>query len=158
MKKTVIIQVIFLKTDQKYHIEQGRSRLDELEGGKKKDYNTISSGEYVAKIDVLKREMFQKWEVQDKVGTLKIVIHCTKMLNDIFTPKFYTHKFLVICDILDNFSKLIYQRVFKLSFTGNEANIDFKDIVPNYINQTAKDICSNWVYKCSCIRELLPRM
>ena len=101
--------------------------------------------------------MFQKWEVEDKVGTLKIVIHCTKMLNDIFTPKFYTHKFLVICDILDNFSRIVYMRIYKLAFS-NETGIDFKDIIPNYVNQTAKDICSNWVYKCSCIRELLPRM
>ena len=60
------------------------------------NFNIISSGEYVAKMEILKREMLQKWEVEDKVGALKIIIHCTKMLNDVFTPKFYTHKFLII--------------------------------------------------------------
>ena len=77
-----------------YKIESWR--LEELENDKKNNFNIISSGEYVAKMEILKREMLQKWEVEDKVGALKIIIHCTKMLNDVFTPKFYTHKFLII--------------------------------------------------------------
>ena len=94
-----------------YKIDQGRNRLEEIEGDKTNSkFNVISSGEYVAKMEVLKREMLQKWEVEDKVGTLKIIIHCTKMLNDVFTPKFYTHKFLITADILDIFAKVIYDR------------------------------------------------
>ena len=141
-----------------YKIEQGRNRLEEIEGEKSsKMFNIISSGEYVAKMEVLKRELLQKWEVEDKVGTLKIIIHCTKMLNDVFTPKFYTHKFLIITEILDIFSKLIYERIYKLSF-NNDKSTDFNDITPSIINNTAKDICYNWILKCSCIRELLPRI
>jgi hypothetical protein len=141
-----------------YKIEQGRNRLEEIEGDKKGNkFNIISSGEHVAKMEVLKREMLQKWEVEDKVGTLKIIIHCTKMLNDVFTPKFYTHKFLIISDILDIFSKLVYERIYKLSFTSDKST-EFNDINPGMINNTAKDICYNWILKCSCIRELLPRI
>jgi hypothetical protein len=140
-----------------YKIEAGRTRLEELEAeGKKNKFNVVSSGEYVARMEVLKKEMMQKWEQEDKVGTLKIIIHCTKMLNDVFTPRFYTHKFLIISDILDVFSKLVYERIYKLSFPGK--NVEFDDIQPTIVNTTARDICSNWIYKCSCIRELLPRI
>jgi hypothetical protein len=139
-----------------YKIESGRCRLEELE--KDKNFNIISSGEYVAKMEVLKREMLQKWEINDKVGALKIIIHCTKMLNDVFTPKFYTHKFLIISDILDVFSKLVFLRIYKLSFNNNFNENDFGDINPATVTNTSKDICMNWVLKCSCIRELLPRI
>jgi hypothetical protein len=143
-----------------YKIETGRCRLEELENDKNKgsNFNIISSGEYVAKMEILKREMLQKWEVQDKVGSLKIIIHCTKMLNDVFTPKFYTHKFLIISDILDNFAKIVFLRIYKLSFNNNFNEDDFQDINPSSTTSTAKDICMNWVLKCSCIRELLPRI
>jgi hypothetical protein len=141
-----------------YKIESGRCRLEELEK-EKRNFNIISSGEYVAKMEILKREMLQKWEVEDKVGALKIIIHCTKMLNDVFTPKFYTHKFLIISDILDTFARLVFVRIHKLSFPNQQFNeSDFADINPNIINSKAKDICCNWVLKCSCIRELLPRI
>ena len=43
-----------------YKIEQGRNRLEDLEGEKKDStFKIISSGEYVAKMEILKREMMQ---------------------------------------------------------------------------------------------------
>jgi hypothetical protein len=140
-----------------YKIETGRCRLEELENDKK-GFNILSSGEYVAKMEVLKREMLQKWENSDKVGALKIIIHCTKMLNDVFTPKFYTHKFLIISDILDVFAKLVFLRIYKLSFNNTFNEADFSEINPMTVTSTSKDICMNWMLKCSCIRELLPRI
>ena len=159
MEVKSVYTINFEEEDLKnYKIEQGRNRLEEIEGEKNNSkFNVISSGEYVAKMEILKREMLQKWEVEDKVGTLKIIIHCTKMLNDVFTPKFYTHKFLITADILDIFSKLIYDRIYKLSFK-NEKSVEFNDVNPSIINPIAKDICLNWILKCSCIRELLPRI
>jgi len=159
MEVKSVYTINFEEEDLKnYKIEQGRNRLEEIEGDKKNSkFNVISSGEYVAKMEILKREMLQKWEVEDKVGTLKIIIHCTKMLNDVFTPKFYTHKFLITADILDTFSKLIYERIYKLAFK-NEKSVEFNEINPAIINNTAKDICLNWILKCCCIRELLPRI
>lgn len=139
-----------------YNIEKGRSRMDELESSKQ-DFDVVTSGQFVEKMDVIKREMITKWDKEDKVGTLKIIIQCTKMLNDVFTPKFYTHKFLLISDILDNFAKLVYERVLKLSF-GTKNHVDFSKINPTVGTQTAKDVVSNWIYKCICIRELLPRI
>ena len=139
-----------------YQIEKGRSRLDELDQNKN-DFDVVTSGQFVSKMEVIKREMMQKWEREDKVGTLKIIIQCTKMLNDVFTPKFYTHKFLLIADILDNFARLVYERILKLSFGSNKL-IDFSNINPTIGTQAAKDVCANWIYKCCCIRELLPRI
>lgn len=43
-----------------YKIESGRCRLEELEKGEKDSrFNIISSGEYVAKMEILKKEMLQ---------------------------------------------------------------------------------------------------
>ena len=139
-----------------YQIEKGRTRIEELESNKN-DFDVVTSGEFVKKMEVIKREMMQKWEKEDKVGTLKIIIQCTKMLNDVFTPKFYTHKFLLIADILDNFARLVYERILKLSF-GSKNLVDFSNINPTIGTQVAKDVCSNWIFKCCCIRELLPRI
>jgi hypothetical protein len=41
-----------------YKIDKGRTRLEELESKEKSGYNITTSREYVAKLEVLKREMF----------------------------------------------------------------------------------------------------
>lgn len=87
------------------------------------------------------------------------MIHCTKILNDVSTPKFYCNKFLMIMEILENFSTLVYERIYKLSFPNSTFNAKQESLIsPSTIKANAKDICSNWIYKCSCIRELLPRI
>lgn len=159
-----------------YKISKGRTRLDELDKPKSKNstsvngsnnYDVLTSGEYVQKLEALKNEMLQKWQDKDKVGSIKIIIHCTKILNDVSTPNFYCHKFLNITEILENFSNLIYERIFELAFPdkaldakNNNTSIHNKNFIisPSIVNSKAKDICSNWIYKCCCIRELLPRI
>ena len=142
--------------DKNYKIEKGRQRIDQLETDKK-DYDVVTVGEFVSKMETTKKEMLQKWDKEDKVGTLRIIIQATKILNDVSTPKFYCHKFILISDFLDRFSTLVYERILKLSF-GNKNHIDFSNINPTIGSQTAKDVCSNWIMKCCCIRELLPRI
>ena len=140
-----------------YKIDIGRTRLEELEKESKGEFNFTTSKEYVSRLESLKKEMIQKWNNEDKVGAIKIMIHCTKILNDTSTPKFYCHKFIIITDILETFANLIFQRIFKISFP-NELYSSQKVISPILVSNKAKDICSNWIYKCSCIRELLPRI
>jgi hypothetical protein len=142
--------------DKNYKIEKGRQRIEELESDKK-DFDVVTVGEFVSKMEITKKEMLQKWDKEDKVGTLRIIIQATKILNDVSTPKFYCHKFILISDFLDKFSNLVYERILKLSF-GNKNHIDFSNINPSIGSQTAKDVCSNWIMKCCCIRELLPRI
>ena len=142
--------------DKNYKIEKGRSRLDELEKGED-DTNAGTVGEIVKKMEIIKKEMLQRWDKEEKVSTLKIIIQCAKILNDVSTPKFYCHKFLIISEFIDNFSKLVYDRICKLAF-GSKQQVDFSKINPGVGNQLAKDVCMNWIMKTCCIRELLPRI
>ena len=88
---------------------------------------------------------------------MKIIIQYAKILNDVSTPKFYCHKFLLISEFIDNFSKLVYERICKLAF-GSKQKVDFSKITPQVGNQNAKEVCMNWIMKTCCIRELLPRI
>lgn len=61
---------IKVELQKNYKIEAGRCRLEELEdNGRKKKLNILSSGEYVAKMEVLKREMLQvKRKLKKEMG------------------------------------------------------------------------------------------
>ena len=141
--------------NKNYKIEKGRSRIDELEKNED-DTNAGTVGEIVKKLEIKKKEMLQQWDKEEKVSTLKTIIQCTKILNDVSTPKFYCHKFLLISEFIDNFSKLVYERICKLAFSKQQ--VDFSKISPQVGNQNAKEVCSNWIMKTCCIRELLPRI
>jgi len=143
--------------DKNYKIEKGRTRIDELEKDGD-DTNVGTVGEIVKKMEIIKKEMLQRWEKEEKVSTLKIIIQCAKILNDVSTPKFYCHKFLIISEFIDNFSRLVYERICKLAFGSSKQQIDFSKITPQSGNQVAKDVCMNWIMKTCCIRELLPRI
>ena len=143
--------------DKNYKIEKGRTRIDELEKDGD-DTNVGTVGEIVKKMEIIKKEMLQRWDKEEKVSTLKIIIQCAKILNDVSTPKFYCHKFLIISEFIDNFSRLVYERICKLAFGSSKQQIDFSKITPQVGNQVAKDVCMNWIMKTCCIRELLPRI
>lgn len=142
--------------EKNYKIEKGRTRMDQLEKPEEDD-NIATAGEIVKKLEILKKEMLQRWEREEKVGTLKIIIQCAKILNDVSTPKFYCQKFLILSEFIDNFGKLVYERICKIAF-GSKQTVDFSKINPNTGNQTARDVCMNWIMKTCCIRELLPRI
>ena len=142
--------------NKNYKIEKGRTRMEELEKNDD-DTNAGTVGEIVKKLEVKKKEMLQQWDKEEKVSTLKTIIQCAKILNDVSTPKFYCHKFLLISEFIDNFSKLVYERICKLAF-GSKQQVDFSKITPQVGNQLAKEVCTNWIMKTCCIRELLPRI
>ena len=142
--------------EKNYKIEKGRSRMDELEKNED-DTNAGTVGEIVKKMEIKKKEMLQLWGKEEKVSTLKIIIQYAKILNDVSTPKFYCHKFLLISEFIDNFSRLVYERICKLAF-GSKQKVDFSKITPQVGNQNAKEVCMNWIMKTCCIRELLPRI
>ena len=157
MKVKSLYSFDFSESEEKnYKIEKGRTRIEELEKGED-DTNAGTVGEIVKKMEVIKKEMLQKWDKEEKVATLKIIIQCAKILNDVSTPKFYCHKFLIISEFIDNFSKLVYDRICKLAF-GSKQQVDFSKISPDVGAPQAKDICMNWIMKTCCIRELLPRI
>jgi hypothetical protein len=91
------------------------------------------------------------------------VIQCSKLLNTIESASFYPEKFIGITDLYDLFSQFVFDRIKSLAFNPeNKATIDVNtipdsDIKPNAIPDNAKNICTNWFLKTSCIREVLPR-
>ena len=157
MKVKSLYSFDFSESQEKnYKIEKGRSRMDELEKSED-DTNAGTVGEIVKKMEIKKKEMLQQWDKEEKVSTLKTIIQYAKILNDVSTPKFYCHKFLLISEFIDNFSKLVYERICKLAF-GSKQKVDFSKITPQVGTQNAKEVCMNWIMKTCCIRELLPRI
>ena len=157
MKVKSLYSFDFSESEEKnYKIEKGRTRMDELEKNED-DTNAGTVGEIVKKMEIKKKEMLQQWDKEEKVSTLKTIIQLAKILNDVSTPKFYCHKFLLISEFIDNFSKLVYERICKLAFSSKQ-KVDFSKISPEVGNQNAKEVCMNWIMKTCCIRELLPRI
>lgn len=123
----------------------------------------ISAKEFTSQLERLDREMTKYWSKEDKVQCIRIAIQCSKLLNDVATPLFYPQKFILLTDILDNFSNLVQSRMRKITkqhsngriviTDENESEIDFTQI-PDKV----REISRNWFNKVSCIREVLPRI
>lgn len=106
----------------------------------------LSQQEYISRIEQLNNELVVSWKTEQRVKALKIAIQCSKMLADTTVLQFYPSAFVLITDILDIFSKLVYDRL--KSKSGSER------LSANNARETAQ----NWFYKVSSIRELLPRL
>lgn len=109
----------------------------------------LSQQEYISRIEQLNNELVHSWKTEQRVKALKIAIQCSKMLADTSVLQFYPSAFVLITDILDIFSKLVYDRL-------KSKNADVHDKTSAADN--AKETTQNWFYKISSIRELLPRI
>lgn len=136
-------------------------QLDELEAGSEKVMLDLSQTEYVNRIEELNNELNKAWGAEQRVKSLKIAIQCSKLLGDVSVMQFYPSKFVLITDILDNFGKLVFDRIHTKS-TITESNgrqvhlpVNFS---PSEVPESAKETCRNWFYKVASIRELIPRL
>uniref|UniRef100_T1GWA6 Uncharacterized protein n=1 Tax=Megaselia scalaris TaxID=36166 RepID=T1GWA6_MEGSC len=127
----------------KHRLEQ----LDYFEEGVKHWMN-LSQQEYISRIEQLNNELVISWKSEQRVKALKIAIQCSKMLADTSVLQFYPSAFVLITDILDIFSKLVYERL-----KTKNSEVHDKTSADN-----AKETTQNWFYKISSIRELLPRV
>ncbi|RYH05567.1 hypothetical protein EON65_44355 [archaeon] len=131
----------------------------------------ISQKEYENHIDKLNTDLHKAWQSDDRVGTLKIAITLGKLLSDTSLPTFYPSMFVMVIDVLDKFRDLVYNRLLSKaedSLNSNPASTSTNSknkrvkLPANFTTQDipalAKEICRNWFYKTSCIRELLPRI
>jgi len=75
----------------------------------------MSAKEFTLQLERLDKEMTKFWNKDDKVSCIRIAIQCSKLLNDTTTPLFYPQKFILLTDILDNFSELVRNRMRKLT-------------------------------------------
>lgn len=140
--------------DRPVRMGKGRSRLDQLE--KKKHSRgskiaSISADEFQNQFKKLKRKMTQFWSKEEKVSCLKICIQCAKLLNDTETPAFYPQKFLIITEILDDFGKMVFDRMKKLSLEHQGVE-DYNNIIDNEIDfrstpDFVKQRTNNWFLK-----------
>lgn len=86
-------------------------QLDDFEDGSVRRVNDLTQQEYQFRIEQLNQELIQAWKTDQRVKALKIAIQCTKVLADTSVISFYPSQFVLITDILDNFGKLVFERL-----------------------------------------------
>ena len=137
-------------------------QLDDFEDGSVKEMLNLSQTDYVNRIEQLNSTLASAWNSEQRVKSLKIAIQCAKLISDVSVLQFYPSQFVLITDILDNFGKLVYERIRDKSTTvvtgSNTPKPLRKDFTPDEVAETAKETCRNWFYKVSSIRELIPRL
>lgn len=157
-EKLTIKQQVTATDKVKTRLEQ----LDDFEEGSVKEMLNLSQAEYVNRIEQLNSTLLSAWGADQRVKSLKIAIQCAKLIGDISVLQFYPSQFVLITDILDNFGRLVFERIRDKSITYSPASNVPKTLPENFtpeeVPETAKETCRNWFYKVSSIRELIPRL
>lgn len=86
-------------------------QLDDFEDGSIRRVNDLSQQEYQLRIEQLNQDLIGAWKSDQRVKALKIAIQCTKLLADTSVISFYPSQFVLVTDILDNFGKLVFERL-----------------------------------------------
>lgn len=137
-------------------------QLDDFEDGSVRRVNNLTQQEYHSRIEDLNHQLIAAWKTDQRVKALKIAIQCTKLLADTSVISFYPTQFVLITDILDNFGKLVYERLrCKADYfeAGSNATKSLpENFTPDMVSSDVKETCMNWFYKIASIRELLPRL
>ncbi|RZF44922.1 hypothetical protein LSTR_LSTR013788 [Laodelphax striatellus] len=138
-------------------------QLDDYDDGTMRELANLTQQEYIIRIEQLNKQLVHNWEKDSRVNALRIAIQCSALLEDTSVIQFYPSKFVLITDILDSFGKLVYDRIKAKAeskiMSGRRASTTLPDnFTPDMIPEEAKEICSNWFYKCSSIRELVRRL
>lgn len=137
-------------------------QLDDFEDGSVRRVNNLTQQEYHSRIEELNQELIAAWKTDQRVKALKIAIQCTKLLADTSVLPFYPSQFVLITDILDNFGKLVFERLrSKADYYEAGSNVSKglpENFTPDMVSSDVKETCLNWFYKIASIRELLPRL
>lgn len=104
-----------IRTQQTVTIaEKVRHRLEQLDDYDENSVHQmldLTQQEYVQKIDMLNQELVKAWNTDQRVKALKIAIQCAKLLADTSVMQFYPSQFVLVTDILDNFGRLVFERL-----------------------------------------------
>nr|CAH0100443.1 unnamed protein product [Daphnia galeata] len=138
-------------------IQHRLQQLDEFEEHVS-EHKGLSRDDYVSRINQISQELHQAWALDQRVKALKIVIQCSKLLLETHPFAFYPSKFALITDILDNFGRMVFERIAE---KGDIRLVDHQ--LPKYfksehVSEAARETCRNWMYKIASVRELLPRI
>jgi len=138
-------------------IDKYSQRLAGLEQRKlNKDTVIITQKQFEQHVHKLHDDLETAWKREERQQSLKIVIQLAKLLADTQHPQFYPCMFVLVTDVLEKFSDMVYRRLKeKAEETTGKLKDDFTlDDVP----VTARETSRNWFYKVACIVELLPRL
>lgn len=149
-----------LKHTQSSIADKVRYRLEQLDdcddGHVVHKMLDLTQHDYVYRIDQLNQELVLAWNCDQRVRSLKIAIQCAKLLADTSVMPFYPSQFVLVTDILDNFGRLVYDRLKVKAFAPSERPPP-DQFAPEQVSPAARETCENWFYKIASIRELLPR-
>lgn len=104
-------ELIKTQTTVSEKIKNRLEQLDDFNGANVHKMVDLTQQEYQIRIEQLNQELIQAWNSDQRVNALKIVIQCSKLLADTSVLQFYPTQFVLITDILDNFGKLVYERL-----------------------------------------------
>nr|SVE69681.1 EOG090X02HV [Eubosmina coregoni] len=155
----------FLQGGEKLVVKQQindkmKHRLQQLDDFEENvsEHKGLSRDDYVTRITQISHELHHAWALDQRVKALKIVIQCSKLLLETHPFAFYPSKFALITDVLDNFGRMVFERIADkgdIRLVNHQLPKHFK---PEYVPETARETCRNWMYKISSVRELLPRI
>lgn len=137
-------------------VDQLRSklkRLDDIVTGNAAETKAMRQQQFIDQIHENIKGLNESWRANQKVNALKIAIQSGKMLGNSSVMQFYPSKFVMVVDILQQFGKLVFERILSMCGGMSADSID-----PDKVPENAKEICLNWMMKISSIRELLPRI
>jgi hypothetical protein len=143
-----------------------RSRLDELENSEtegQRQLLLLTCSEYTAHVRQLNSLLTQAWKTQERVKAVKLAIQNAKLLADATVLQFYPSMFVLVTDLLDNFGKLVFDRIHERGAgldpkTGAQLPPLGKRFSHKQVSDLAKETCRNWFYKIASVKELLPRL
>lgn len=142
-----------------------KMRLEQLDKeNKEQNVSYMTQQEYIKHLEFLNEDLMQAWNVQnDRVRSLKIVIKCSKIMAKNAVPQFYPSMFVLVCQVLDTFGKLVFQRIRERcqevdTMTGRVISKLPQEFSARDVTEDAKEVCRNWFFKVASIRELIGRL
>jgi hypothetical protein len=143
-----------------------RGRLDELENSEaegQRNLLLLTCSEYTQHVRQLNEMLTEAWEAQERVKAVKLAIQNAKLLSDATVLQFYPSMFVLVTDLLDNFGKLVFDRIKERGAgldpqTGAQLPPLGNRFSHKQVSDLAKETCRNWFYKIASVKELLPRV
>ena len=145
---------------------KARGRLDELENAEEEGQRQLlllTCTEYTAHVRQLNQLLTEAWQAQERVKAVKLAIQNAKLLADATVLQFYPSMFVLVTDLLDNFGKLVFDRIKERGAgTDPQTGAQLPPLGNRFsykqVSDLAQETCRNWFYKIASVKELLPRV
>jgi hypothetical protein len=154
-----------MEADGAVPLAKARARLEALEAAARGGASVeLTQAELERRVAKLSRDLTRAWAGSQRVTSLKIAIQCAKLLAEARVPMYYPSMFVRVADVLDTFGSCVFERL-KGVAEAEQARMGAargstlpSDFASGDVGAEAQETARNWVFKLSCIRELLPRL